>query len=277
MDNKNYSPHDTLNYFIESEIDYYIKHEEHNLLVNINVGTKGTLDQEVNKEWLNTITPVFLDPDYRKIFYYFDSEYQNVSFKNNHIDILMDKMKEYLNLGNKQTMEFDFYRPFENIETCVNKKYNIFIHKIGYNLYSSYEGHELHKKILKEKKLFDICFDSVPKYSFWTGFYLLLTLFNESVFQSNICINNYACTNSRFYINENTGNPVCVNAYVGAYFEYFSELGYILKCISNNYLSPTTKFLVRITDYEKNTNSLVEFNKLGNTEQLLTKEWNVVL
>ena len=277
MDNKEYSPHDTLNYFMESEIDYYIKHEEQNLLVNINIGTKGTLDQEVNKEWLNTITPVFLDPDYRKVFYYFDSEYQNVSFKNNHIDILMDKMKEYIKLDNKYHVEFDFTRPFRNIETCINKKYNIYIHKVGYNLYSSYEAHVLHKKILKEKKLFDVCFDSVPKYCFWKSFYLLLTLFNESMFQSNICINNYACTNSRFYINEHTENPICVNAYVGSYFEYISELGYILKSISNSYLSPNTKFLIRITDYDKDTISLIEFNKLKYTERSLTKEWNVSL
>ena len=135
----------------------------------------------------------------------------------------------------------------------------------------------LHKKILKEKKLFDVCFDSVPKYSFWTSFYLLLTLFNESMFQSNTCINNYACTNSRFYINEHTDNPVCVNAYVGSYFEYISELGYILKCISNNYLMPTTKFLIRVTDYDKDTISLIEFNKLKYTDRSLTKEWNVTL
>ena len=150
MNNSDYCSHDTLNCFMESEIDYCIKHDKHNLLVNINIGTKGSLDQEVNQEWLNTITPVFLDPGYRKVFYYFDSEYQNVSFKNNHIDMLMDKMRDYVNLNNKRTIQFDFYRPFKNIETCVNNKHNIFIHKIGYNLYSSYEGHTLHKKILKQ-------------------------------------------------------------------------------------------------------------------------------
>ena len=255
-------PCDILNLFLETEVDYHTYNSGQNLLININIGTKGTLDQEINKEWLQTITPVFLDPDYCKVFYYFDSEYRHLSFKNDHLKNLLDKMKDYVKLSNKCNLNFEFTRPFNNIETCINRKHNIFIHKVGYNLVSSYEAHTLHTNIIKNKLTYDVCYSSIPKHTFWNRFKLLLTVFNSNFIGTTVFINNYACTNSRFFIDREGMTPLYVNAYVGNYFEYVSELMYILKGIYNDYKNPNVNFLIRTKDYDKDKNYLVNLDTI---------------
>ena len=253
-------PVNSLKLFLEREIDYHTSSARQKLLININIGTYGDLEQEINKEWFETITPTLLDQNYCKVFYYFDSEYSNLSFKNEYLNILLDKMRDCGGISNKCNLNFESTRPFENIETCVNIEHNIIIHKIGYNLISSYDAYELYKDSIKYKITYDVCSSSIPKYKFWDTFGLLLSIFNQNPVESTLCINNYACTNSRFFIEINGKEPKCVNAYVGDYFEYVSELMYILKSIHTEHINPHVKFLIRTKDCDKGVNNLVDFN-----------------
>ena len=251
---------DILNRFFEGEVCEYISEPIRNILININIGTKESLDQEINVEWFTSIRDHFFDSSYKKIIYYFDSEYRDVSFKNNYLEKLIDKLKSVIDISNDFNFNFDFSRPYQYIEKCIDSNINLIICKVGYNLESSYEAHTLHRIILRDKISYEVCLDSIPNFDFWNSFHNLLTIFSQNFDYSIICINNYACTNSRFFINEKSGNPICINAYVGEYFEYLSELIYILNSISDCVYNKS-KILVRVNK-NTNYNKLLNFNKL---------------
>jgi len=75
-------------------------------------------------------------------------------------------------------------------------------------------------------------YDSVPKISAWIYFHNLLNTFLN--LDSEIYINNNFVTNSRVPVLID-GRNVYKNMCIGYFLEYTSELGYIIKKLSNNF------------------------------------------
>lgn len=261
--------------FFQDEIDFYLSREHNLTLVNFNIGTKGTIKQEINKDWIQTITPVFFDPTYCKIFYYIDKEYEAIDFKNNYLETWIKQIRTYKTLDNDKLCDFRFSKKYQNIETCINDRFNIIIHKVGFNLKSAYDAHRLHENIIKHNLELDVCFKSIPQFKFWKLLYEIIYILKLKQ-NSTIFINNRVCTNSKFYINEATPKPKFVNAYVGYHFEYISELIYIVKhiedSINNIDISP---ILFRIEESEESKSKLVNFNQLGYNKYSLDGIWVV--
>lgn len=270
-----YSNHLSLNKFFHNELELYKHNNKSNrYIVTFNIGTYGSINQELNLEWLNKIEQYILLPQYNKIFYYIDNQYKIVD-----MDKLITNFQNSIQLYFKnkfiKVLEFNVNNnSFQNIESVYNKKYNITIHKISENIPTSYSYLDIITNSYKTDLKIDRTYNSLPKLKFWKKLYLLLDYFKNINDSNIIYINNFACTNTNMFMELDKSKSKYIKIYIGKYLEYFSELGYILRYLykNNNF---NEQVLFRYNSYEDNEITIKPIIQLKNFRYELLKEWTL--
>lgn len=275
MAEETYSNYLSLNNFFHNELELYKHNNKSNrYIVTFNIGTYGSINQELNVEWLNKIEQYILLPQYNKIFYYIDNQYKIVD-----MDKLITNFQNSIQLYFKnkfiKVLEFNVTNnSFQNIESVYNKKYNITIHKISENIPTSYSYLDIITNSYKTDLKIDRTYNSLPKLKFWKRLYLLLDYFKNINDSNIIYINNFACTNTNMFMELDKSKSKYLKIYIGKYLEYFSELGYILRYLykNNNF---NEQVLFRYNSYEDNEITIKPIIQLKNFRYELLKEWTL--
>jgi hypothetical protein len=275
MAEETYSNYLSLNNFFHNELELYKHNNKSNrYIVTFNIGTYGSINQELNVEWLNKIEQYILLPQYNKIFYYIDNQYKMVD-----MDKLITNFQNSIQLYFKnkfiKVLEFNVTNnSFQNIESVYNKKYNITIHKISENIPTSYSYLDIITNSYKTDLKIDRTYNSLPKLKFWKRLYLLLDYFKNINDSNIIYINNFACTNTNMFMELDKSKSKYLKIYIGKYLEYFSELGYILRYLykNNNF---NEQVLFRYNSYEDNEITIKPIIQLKNFRYELLKEWTL--
>lgn len=257
---------DNLDTFFDDELSHHTSNNNTNYIVSFNIGTYNSIDQELNNEWLTMVNPYLLSKQYHKIFYYIDSEYNKICMKDMIVNFC-NKLQSFYGIHIKNMINFkkkNEHSLCNVIDSYHNDQYNITIHKINENLESSYNYVDIFTKAYKNKYSINRTFESIPTLNYWTRLYFLIKYFKNINNHNIIYINNYACTNTNMYINNehNIDKPLFIKTYMGKYLEYFSELGYILKYLYRTHLDK--QILFRCTPYENGKETIkpiIEFKQ----------------
>ena len=273
------------NIFFGQELDYHTQSTRNKFgsrswpsrnIVSFNIGTANSLNQEVESKWIDRFGETLLNKSFCNVFYFIDKAYSDIQFHNSHIIHIMNRI-----LDNNDTNKPDNKLKFEcitnmykNVETLINKEYSIIVHKIPYNIPTSYNSSKLYERTKINNENIDITYKSVPKDEFWIELYLLFKYFINSHINSKLYINNWVHTNSKIFLNQMSGHPTYVNAYIGVNFEYISEIGYILKYLYTK-TDPEYKnnILLKMNGFNLNNQKIDTFNKLYGSNKEFENTW----
>lgn len=254
--------------FFENEVNHHNNNEKY--IVSFNIGTYGSIEQELNDEWLDKLAPYIFDDNYTKVFYYIDCEYRKINIKD-FIENLTQKILSFYSKNINTDFYFDNVYKTDYVEVVYNSMYSILVKKIDINLPTSYNYSDVFTNAFNNQLCLSRTFGSVPILPVWDVFYKLLLHFKTV--NSLIYINNYACTNTNLYIDNGTPRPTFVKAYMGSYLEYFSELGYILRYLCRDGGS-YKRILFRKQPYEEHKTTIFPLEEFKQFDYELKEEWD---